>query len=203
VLDTDLHLIEPLDLWDRGLDEPYRSLTRLATGQQGHLEVTAYQFEVGERRFSPTQPLIRKQSVRRWAEQPHLGQVHTDCRPALYLEGLDTEGIDVAVLVQTMTFLITTVDGVDPAHALALCRVYNDWAAEFARANPDRFRFWAWVPRHDAPMAAAEARRCVQQLGAAGVAITSGAVDGHPLSDACLQPTLPGSDRPHLPPGRY
>lgn len=201
VIDTDLHLIEPLTLWDQRLPEPYRSQTRVAPDHEGHRKVTGYEFQIGERRFSPAQWLIQKQSLRRWQESPHLGQAQTDCNPELYLEGMDTEGVDLAVLVPTIAFLITTVDGVDPAHALALCRVYNDWAAEFARANPERFKFWAWVPRHDATMAAYEARRAVEQLGAAGVAITSGAVDGHLLSDAHFEPLWQEIERLDVPLG--
>jgi len=201
VIDTDLHLIEPLDLWEQRLAEPYRSLTRLTPDKEGHRKVTAYEFEIGDRRFSPAQPLVQRQSQRRWVAAPHLGQAQTDCNPALYLEGLDAEGVDVAVLVPTLAFLVTTVDGVDPAHAQALCRVYNDWAAEFARAAPERFQFWAWVPRHDATMAATEARRAVEQLGAVGVAMTSGAVDGHLLSDPFFEPLWQEIDRLDVPLG--
>ena len=91
VIDTDLHLIEPLTLWEQRLPEPFRSLTRVAPDHEGHRKVTGYEFQIGERRFSPAQWLIQKQSLRRWQESPHLGQAQTDCNPELYLEGMDTE----------------------------------------------------------------------------------------------------------------
>ena len=35
VIDTELHLEEPLDLWERGLEEPYRSLTHVSGPPEG------------------------------------------------------------------------------------------------------------------------------------------------------------------------
>ncbi|MBV9119634.1 MAG: amidohydrolase [Chloroflexi bacterium] len=188
VVDTDLHLIEPFDLWEQRLEEPFRSRTKLTPGSQGHLKVTDYQFDIGGHQFSPSSPLVKSQSLRRWAEEPHLAEAHANCRPEVYLRGMDEEGIDLAVLVPTVSFLLTTLDGLEPDHALALCRVYNDWAAEFAAYAPERFKFWAWLPRQAPELAAPEAQRCVRQLGAAGVAMTSGAVDGLPLSHAGFEP---------------
>jgi uncharacterized protein len=200
-IDTDLHLIEPTDLWDRRLEEPYRSRTRITFRAGGHLEVSGYQFDLNGISWSPAQGFVMKQSMRRWEEHPHLAQAHLNCNPQLYLEGMDTEGIDIAVLVPTIGFLITTVDGIEPDHALALCRVYNDWASEFASEAPDRFRFWGWLPRQSADLAAEEARRCVQDLGAAGVAITSGAVDGRLLSDPFFEPLWQAIDHLDVPLG--
>ena len=188
VLDADLHVMEPLDLWERRLPEPYRSRTRISTGRDGLLAPSEIEFTVGEARFSPVQDFILAQSARRWREHPHLAEANAHCRPELTLEGMDVDGIDAAVLVPTTTFLLTTLDGAAPDHALALCRVCNDWVAEFAAADPDRFRWWAWLPRQAPEASIEEATRCVRQLGAAGVACTSGAVDGRLLSDPRFEP---------------
>jgi len=91
-------------------------------------------------------------------------------------------------MMPTVGMGIVSFDGLDPQHSLALCRVYNDFAAEFVKNHPDRMKFWAWLPPHDAAIAAEEARRCVEELGAAGVAMTGGAVDGNLLCDDFFDP---------------
>ena len=186
VVDTDLHVIEPPTLWQDRLPEPYRSMTKIELGAGGHLEVSGYRFELGDVRFNTTSDTVIRQSQQRWEKDPHLAEAHLNANPDLYLVGMDAEGIDVAVLVPTLAFLITTCDGLAPDHADAICRVYNDWVAEFAAAHPDRFKFWAWLPRQAPELAAAEAERAVRELGAAGVAITSGAVEGKLLGDPCF-----------------
>ncbi len=187
VIDGDLHLLEPWDLWEQRLPEPYRSTTKLVP-PSNLLEAAGTMFEVNGKVFGPAAPLVQRQSRQRLATDAHLARARMDCTPEIWLEGLDIEGIDVAVLVPTKPLFFTTHDGLDPEHALALCRVYNDWAAEFTQAAPERFRFWGWLPRQDARLAAQEARRCVRDLGAVGVAMTSAAVDGHLLCDAFFDP---------------
>lgn len=187
VIDSDLHAMEPWQLWEQRLPEPYRSTTKLLPSANP-LDSAGIRFEVGGKQFGPSSPLVQRQSGHRLATEEHLARARLSCTPELWLEGMDIEGIDIAILVPTTSLFLTTCDGLDPDHVLALCRAYNDWAAEFTRAAPERLRFWAWLPRHDARLAAAEARRCVQELGAIGVAMTTAAVNGHLLCDPFFDP---------------
>jgi predicted TIM-barrel fold metal-dependent hydrolase len=192
IIDTELHLEEPLDLFDKNLAEPYRSLTRVVGPPEGRSKDGGKRFEIGGRvgdnSVNESAQLVQKQSARRLREEPLLLKARTDCRPETYLEGMDIEGVDVAILMPTLMLGLSAMDDVDPQHMAALCRVYNDWAGEFARADPSRFKFWAWVPRHDPHLAAAEARRCVEELGAVGAAMPSPAVNGNLLSDDFFYP---------------
>jgi len=199
VFDCDMHLEEPFDLWERRLPEPWRSRTKIVPPPRGHLETGRAGIEVGgnvsqplifgpavsevaEEAFQRRNPTTR-QSERKWLEVPHLVKAQTECSPEVYLEGMEIEGIDIAVLTPSFIFRLTSIDGLDPEHAIAMCRVHNDYAAEFAGADPQRFKFWAWLPRGAPEQAAREARRCVEELGAVGVAMTNQAVDGRLLSD--------------------
>lgn len=191
VADVDLHLIEPPDLWERSLPEPYRSRTRVLRpegGQDGGFRFQVGDVIVGNAALNEWEKLVMRQSRRVLATQPHLARTRRECTPEVYLEGMDIEGIDVGMVLPTITFLATTWDGLDPQHVLAMCQAYNDFAGAFARACPDRLRFWAWLPRQDPKLAALEARRCVEELGAVGVAMTQRAVDGHLLSDEIFDP---------------
>jgi uncharacterized protein len=192
VIDTELHLEEPLDLFDTRLEEPYRSLTRVVGPPEGRNKDGGKRFtlggQVGDNSVNESAQLVQKQSARRLREEPRLLKARTDCRPEVYLEGMDVEGIDVAILMPTLMLGLSAMDDVDPAHMAAICRVYNNWAYEFTRGDPERFKFWAWVPRHDARLAALEARRCVEELGAIGAAMPSPAVNGQLLSAEAFYP---------------
>jgi predicted TIM-barrel fold metal-dependent hydrolase len=60
-------------------------------------------------------------------------------------------------------------DDLAPDYAAALARTYNNWAADYCKSDPRRLKFAAQIAMHDVPMAVAEARRCVIQLGAVAV----------------------------------
>lgn len=192
VIDSELHLEEPFDLWERRLEEPYRSWTQVLPRPRGHLQVGGTRYRFGPNAPQETQgdgaSLVARQADRRWPDAPHLVEARTQCAPEVYLEGMDIEGIDVAILTPTMGIGIASRDGLDPGHAAALCRAYNTYAGEFAHSNSDRFKFWAWLPRQDATLAARELRRCVEDLGAVGAGVFQGAIDGHLLSDTFFDP---------------
>src|SRR6266852_21403 len=96
VIDTELHLEEPLDLFDQNLEEPYRSMTRVAGPPEGRLKDGGKRFElggkVGDNSVNESAQLVQKQSARRLREEPRLLKARTDCRPDVYLEGMDVEG---------------------------------------------------------------------------------------------------------------
>jgi predicted TIM-barrel fold metal-dependent hydrolase len=190
IIDAEPHFLEPHDLWERNLPEQYRSKTTVRSLDQGKTGEGGAQVSVeGLDVPRPSGPrLVRERAARRVAENPLLAKVTADPSPENIVEGFDIEGIDVGVMMPTQGMGIVRFDGLDPQHSLALCRVFNDYAADFVSAHPNRMKFWAWVPPHDATLAAAEAKRCVEQFGAVGVAMTGGAVDGHLLSDDFFDP---------------
>jgi predicted TIM-barrel fold metal-dependent hydrolase len=190
IIDAEPHFLEPHDLWKRNLPEPWRTKTTVnsldegKTGESG-AEASVEGKEIPQR-SGPR--LVRERALRRVAAQPLLAKVTADPTPENFIEGFDVEGIDLGVMMPTVGMGIVRFDGLDPQHSLALCRVYNDFAADFVKSYPERLRFWAWLPPHDAAIAAEEARRCVEELGAAGVAMTGGAVDGNLLCDDFFDP---------------
>jgi predicted TIM-barrel fold metal-dependent hydrolase len=205
VIDTELHLEEPLDLFETRLEEPYRSMTGVAGPPEGRLKDGGKRFTIGsqtaDNSVNESAQLVQKQSARRLRQEPRLLKARTDCRPEVYLEGMDIEGIDVAVLMPTLMLGLSAMDDVDPRHMAALCRVYNNWAYEFTRGDAERFKFWAWVPKHDPRLAADEARRCVEELGAVGAAMPSPAVNGQLLSSEFFCPLWAELQRLNVPIG--
>ena len=205
VIDSELHLMEPLDLWKQRLPEPFRSRTRVIPpgSLSDRLRVDYGNGLIHDGATSEIRGLMKQHSERRMVTDPRLAYAARNCRPDVWLEDMDLEGIDIAILLPTSTMGITLVDGLDPRHALAMTRAYNDWAAEFCSANPERLKFWAWLPRHDAELAAEETCRCMEQLGAVGVAVTTHTVDDHLLSDSFYNPLWQELDRLEAPFGMH
>jgi predicted TIM-barrel fold metal-dependent hydrolase len=78
--------------------------------------------------------------------------------PELRLADLDRDGLDKEIIYGCL--MINEMIA-DPALRMWCDRVYNDWAADFAkRADPNRVFPLAIVPNHDPLEAAAEVRRC-------------------------------------------
>jgi predicted TIM-barrel fold metal-dependent hydrolase len=78
--------------------------------------------------------------------------------PELRLADLDRDGLDKEIVYGCL--MLNEMIG-DPALRAWCDRVYNDWAAEFARrSDPDRVFPLAIVPNNDPAEAAAEVRRC-------------------------------------------
>jgi len=193
VLDSDLHVIEPSDLYDRYLDPKFRDRTPRPTATRG-----AYtsQWTVGD--FTFPRPLGR-------------GRVDAEKRAAAVLKdyaaarfdsasqqrAMDVEGLDVAVLFRTLP--VVCVDAFEPAFASALCRAWNDWAADFRRPAPGRMHAAALVTLHDATLAAEELSRSVKELGFVAAQMMPNPVNGVNLHDPRMDPLWAEAERLNVP----
>lgn len=205
IVDVDMHMQEPPSLYQQHLPEPYLSRTRLTRPPEGEVAQGGAHIEIDGRVVEaapPDQPsLVLRQSLRHIPAVPNLHAANTLGTPEVWLEGMDIEGIDVAILVPQLVRHITQMDGMEPDHALALSRVYNDYAQEWTSADPRRLKFWGWVPRQDPALAAQEARRCAEELGAVGIATSQIAVNGNLLCDTVFDPLWEELSRLHVPLG--
>jgi predicted TIM-barrel fold metal-dependent hydrolase len=208
VIDTDLHLMEPKELWTDRIPAVHRSDIEINYPKVGLQETTAVQIRIGDvawKKAGGAARMLQRHMTARFEEVPYVGMMHSAAGtdPANTLEGMRIEGIDVAVIVPTTLFTVTTADGLDPELVTVLCRTYNDYAAEFCQTDPERLKFWGWLPRQDPERAAMEARRCVEGLGAVGVALTTGNVDGRNLSEPFFDPLWPTLEELDVPLGLH
>jgi len=102
--------------------------------------------------------------------------------PALRLEDMDTEGIDVAVLYGTVSLGFYTTP--DPELTAVICRAYNDWLAEYCAHAPQRLKGVPSLPLADTDAALAELRRCVEELGFVALNLPVSILGRHP-DDPC------------------
>ncbi len=218
ILDSDLHMMEPGDLWARYLDEPYRAdPPRFFGGQQRQLNeskedkantdsimgmevqglaIPAFNMQQGATASS------RELRRRSRARHPHFSVARARAFDApSTLTAMDIEGIDVAVMYGTRGRQILCHDDLKPDYAAALARAYNNWAADYCRTDPTRLKFAAQIAMHDVTSAVAEARRSVTQLGAVAVIGTPNPVNGQHLHDEAVEPLWDALEELNVPIG--
>jgi uncharacterized protein len=205
ILDSDLHMMEPDDLWVRYLDEPHRANPpRFFGAQQQKLAENSVDksnadtiegmevqgLAIPAHGKSPAAAASRRELQRRSrAGHPHFAVARArGFDPASTLTAMDIEGIDVAVMYGTRGRQILCHDDLPPDYAAALARAYNNWAADYCKADPRRLKFAAQVTMHDVNAAVQEARHCVQELGAIAVIGTPNPVNGQHLHDEACEP---------------
>ena len=172
VIDADGHVEETGVDWVKRLDGDwgdwaprYISDGRHESGQ-GRLTIEGKIFPRWEDKWGRgSRPITVHKPAHQWTGRPGM----TD--PKARLADMDLEGIDVAVLFggALSSAAIGLVE--NPALALATCRAYNDWLAEYCGAAPDRLKGVAAVPFQDPEAGARELRRAVRELGLVAVRV--------------------------------
>ncbi len=80
--------------------------------------------------------------------------------PELRLADLDRDGLDAEIIYGCLMINDLIADG---EHRAWANKIYNDWAADFAkRSDPNRIFPLAVIPNNDPLVAAAEVRRCAK-----------------------------------------
>jgi predicted TIM-barrel fold metal-dependent hydrolase len=168
VVDADGHVCEPPDLWTTRLPPSLRERgIRLRwNGETGFDEAWVEDWCITDRGLvglgNAGTPFDELGRGRRYADGNPAG-----FDPRARLGVLDAEGIDTAVLYPGLALSLPAIH--DPELAVASCRVYNDWIAEFCAADRRRLVGVAALPLQDPAAAVTEARRAVRELGLRGV----------------------------------
>src|SRR5437016_13637212 len=203
LLDLELHVMQPDELWARYIEGPHgASLPRFFGGQQqnlsdspedkGHadtimgMEVQGLAIPAHGKATAATAS-SRELRRRSRARHPHFQVARgRGFDPESTLTAMDIEGVDVAVMYGTRGRQILMHDDLAPDYAAALARAYNNWASDYCKHQPARLKVAAQVAMHNIPAAIDEARRGVSELGAVGVVGTAVPVNGQHLHDeAC------------------
>src|SRR5437762_624780 len=189
ILDSDIHIIEPPDLWPRYIDPAFRDrapvgLTedegdlRLALAGQpwGRLAINADRSKRRQgRNYALNQERWRPYAERGWTSK-------------VQLEAMDIEGIDVAVVYPSRGLFALTIPDMEPRLAAAMARAYNDWLHEFCQENPERLLGAGMISPFDVDDAVAEARRCVREFGFRAMFLRPNEVNGRNWHDPYYEP---------------
>src|SRR5439155_14999635 len=186
VLDADGHVLEPPDLWER--ERPVQLRER-------GIRVRWNPDTQWDERFVEDRML----SDRGIAGLGNAGQSYEDFGRGMHYEVLnpagfdprervkvlDAEGIDTAVLYPGLGLALGGIH--DPELAVASCRVYNDWIADYAAAAPDRLYGVGALPMQDADACAAEVHR-MKDVGLRAGFARPNPVNGAPLHHETFDP---------------
>jgi uncharacterized protein len=191
ILDSDMHLMEPVDLWERYLDGKFLSQAPRGLSSENvrdlrmvHPDGAYWGLPASHNRnashhqghnFRKNQIIYRSHAARGWSAE-------------VQLEAMDIEGIDVAVLYPTRGLQVLSEPKMEPNFAAALARAYNDWLYDFCKLNPVRLLGAGMISPLDVDLAIAEARRCAHDLGFRAVFMRASIMEGRNWYDEYFEP---------------
>ena len=140
-VDSDMHVMEPPDLFERYLDPRYKDRVSVRVGADGRpnrgaagqilidgqvtsdADLQQYRKRTKPVAKNSTQPL----SGSRIFEAKRLDfAIERDYDPQAQVMGMAMEGVDIAVLYPTMGLGLLARNGLDPRLSLAICQAYNN-----------------------------------------------------------------------------
>ena len=196
VLDSDIHIMEPPDLWDRYLEAPYKGRVR------GFYEfVEDMRVEIDGQVVPKVLATEERRATKEMArtEEVYAKYARGGWTARLQLEAMDIEGVDVAVVYPSRGLFALAIDGMEPGLASAIARAYNNWLYDFFQEDPQRLLASGMVSPFDMEDAAIEARRCSRELGFKAVFMRPNLVNGRNWYDPYYEPlwsTLEELDMP-------
>ena len=211
IADSDLHVMEPPDLWQRYIDPAFRHAAPVGlTEMPRDMRVRVKNRVV--LRMGAVRPQRPANDTTRTGWRPEHDEVYAAAAArgwdaASQIEAMNAEGLDLAVLFPSRGLFVLGLDsvemhgndGLEADFAAAIARAYNDWLHDFCAAAPDRMFGAAMVAPHDVPSAVAEARRCVEQLGFKAVFLAPGCVGRRPWHDRVYDPLWAEIERLDVP----
>lgn len=188
ILDCDLHVMEPPDLWQRYTDKKYRHLAPVGKSDAVRDLRTVHP---DGRPWGA--PLIRfdllSQGARQKQDNERYRYYHDQgWSSRSQIEAMDKEGIDVATLFPSRGLHTVAETNMDPAFAAALARAYNDWLYDFCKEDPNRMIGVGMISPFSIEDAVSETRRCMTELGFRGVFLRSNIVNGRNWKDPFYDP---------------
>ena len=179
VIDTERHVIEPVDLWTKRLSKEFVGRApRFLNGSRVATEVDGMtMIDGGQEIWQCLEPTSDFDHAR-----------NQDFSPDSQLADMDQEGIDVGLLFPTAGLYVIWHDDLDPALSGAICAAYNDWLAEFCAVDSNRLRGIAMLPLQDVNLAVEEIERINSEHNFSGVFIRPNPLKKRQLYDADYAP---------------
>ncbi|TMA97040.1 MAG: hypothetical protein E6J74_06495 [Deltaproteobacteria bacterium] len=185
VIDSDIHVVEPKDLWLRYLEPEFvKDGPRPAEPGKGLWQIGDRPVPVRANLAGRQEDIaIRRQRTKERYKKLGRREGEDHSSPIDMIQAMDAEGLDIGVVFRTYTAHATGTDEIDPKLAAAICRAFNNWLRDFCNASPARLLPTAQTALHDVNLAVAEARRAVKELGAVALVLPNHQVMGRPFYD--------------------
>ena len=141
ILDSDIHIMEPPDLWER-YNPPFNGRVR------GFYEFTEdMRLEIDGKMMPTVLATAERRATKEMARTEVVYEKYAKggWTSKLQLEAMDEESVDVAVIYPSRGLFGQAVDGMDPSLAAAIARAYNNWLYDFCQERtPNAFWPRAW-----------------------------------------------------------
>jgi len=208
VMDSDIHVDEPHDLWDRYLEPRFKDRApRFAAIDGSHMNGWQFEGKVFPAFFDRPERRRLGRVRREKARARHLatGRYKDPAEdlpgddPHAMLKAMDREGIDLAIVFRTRGAHLIALDGLEPGLSAAMCRAFNNWLSEFCATDRARLKPAAILPLHDPKLAVEEAQRSVRELGAVAVVLSNHPVNGRAWYDPAYEPLWAEAERLGVP----
>ena len=200
ILDSDMHVMEPPDLWLEYTEPGY--LEQAPRGLQRWVRDLAMVDAAGQPWGRPAEPpgprtghKFQEDQVRYGADQER------GWTSQVQLEAMEREGIDVAILYPTRGLHTLARGDLSPDLAAALARAYNNWLHDFCAADRGRLLGVGMISPFSIDDAVVEAERCVNELGFRGVFLRANVVNGRNWDDRYYEPLWSALERLDVPVG--
>lgn len=207
VADSDMHVMEPADLWQRYMDPAWGHAAPVGLSEiERDMRVkvkNAVLLRLGRMRPRTTS--------RPWNPDQDSSFAHAEKAgwdAASQVAAMDMEGLDATVLFPSRGLFVLALqsaehvgpDGLEPDLASAIARAYNDWMADFVRdcGAPERVFGAAMVAPHDVAASVDELARNVER-GFKGAFLAPGLVDSKPWHDPKYDPLWREAERLDVP----
>lgn len=180
IIDSDGHVMEPVDLWQRYTPAALRDRAPrpLSADVMTNAAMIIDGVQVGRQHKA-----YLDEDKARFAMD-----VQADYSVKNQLAGMDKEGIAAAVLYPTRGLLIMGTSGIDPVVTTAAAAAYNQWLNEFCSEGNGRLFAAGMIDPRDIASARTEARRCVKEFGFTAIFLRPNPVNGLSWHDPAYDP---------------
>lgn len=183
VMDSDMHVYDPPDLYLERMDPKWGDRIPRPVGPRTRHGRIRFQVGSGEPLRVPSAALNHGESQ---VAERYGFALARGYDAVSQLQAMDMEGLDVAVLFRTSP--LHCDESFEPEYANDLCCAWNDWIADFCKADPRRLKPSALITLHDVDLALKEARRAVKELGAVGLSLCPEPILGRRVHDRDFDP---------------
>jgi len=209
ICDSDLHVMEPPDLWERYIEPAYahaapRGLSEIQRDMRVKVK-NHVMLRLGSVR--PQRVEGRKTGWREEHDDVYAASEAAGWDAASQVAAMDAEGLDMAVLYPSRGLFVLGLDsveqagpdGLEPEYATAIARAYNNWMKDFCDVAPTRMFGAGMVAPHDVDGAVVEARRCVEELGFKAIFLAPATVNRRPWHHPAYDPLWAEVERLDVP----
>lgn len=188
LIDAELHVMEPVDLWERYIDSEFRERAPRRLNERRWDIRTVVEGEVMAAMTDYNWPAMSDAEEKTLAER-YAEEIAANFDAKSQINAMDNEGLDLAVLYPTSGMYITAKNGMDPLFADAACRAYNNWLYDYIQeGDPKRMFGAAAVSPHDVETAVLEAGRAVKDLAFKAIFLRPNMYNGKPWHDPYYDP---------------